>query len=67
MKYEEPINLYIPKGLIKSEEEHPEEYGEKIVILLNDMWTDVYSDDDGEYYSITNDEELIEYVKSMTK
>lgn len=57
------VRLYIPKDLIKSEDEHPEEYGEMIVYLKNNMWTDVYIDDNGEYYSLTNDEELIKYVK----
>jgi hypothetical protein len=51
------IKLFIPKELIKKVQKHPEEYGDKIVILNNDMWTDVYEDDDGKYYSWTNDEE----------
>jgi hypothetical protein len=58
------IKLFIPKELIKKVQKHPEEYGDKIVILNNDMWTDVYEDDDGKYYSWTNDEELIAYVNS---
>lgn len=30
------------------------------------MWTDVYLDEDiDEYYTITNDTDLIEYVKSI--
>lgn len=59
------IKLYIPKELIKSIDEHPEPYGDKIAILQNDMWTDVYQDDDGRYFSWTNDEELIKYVKTF--
>lgn len=57
------IKLFIPKELIKEKEEHPEEYGELVVILKNNMWTDVYTDEAGLFYSLTNDEDLIEYVK----
>jgi len=62
-----PITLVIPKDLIIGEEAHPEPYGEKIVILENGMWTDVYTDDNGNYYTITNDNDLIEYIKSKIK
>jgi hypothetical protein len=61
------IKLYIPMELIKSEDEHPEEYGCKIVTLQNGMWTDVYQDDDGLYYSLTNDDRLIAYVRSYNQ
>lgn len=27
------------------------------------MWTDVYTDDDGNLFTITNDDELIEYLE----
>ena len=57
------VRLYIPKDLIISEDEHPEEYGEMIVYLKNNKWTDVYIDDNGDYYSLTNNKELINYVK----
>lgn len=64
MSLDHTIKLYIHKELVKSEHRHPEPYGEKIVVLQNDMWTDVYPDDDGNYYSETNDESLIFYVKA---
>lgn len=63
MDSENNVKLFIPKELIKRKQEHPEEYGELIVILKNNMWTDVYTSKEGLFYSITNDENLIEYVK----
>lgn len=65
MNNDDTIKLYIPKELVKSKHKHPESYGDKIVVLQNDMWTDVYTDDDGNYYTLTNDDELIAYVKSF--
>jgi hypothetical protein len=58
--------LYIPKSIIVEYEEHPEPYGEYIVILENKMWTDAYTDQEtGELYTITNDYRLIKYIKSV--
>ena len=65
MRNDDTIKLYIPKELVKSEHKHPELYGEKIVVLQNGMWTDIYSDDDGNYYTLTNNDELISYIKSI--
>jgi hypothetical protein len=62
MYSDETIKLYIPKDLIIEEDEHPEEYGDVIIVLKNKMWTDAYIDDEGNYYSYTNDVELIDYV-----
>lgn len=59
------IKIYIPKKVIKEYLEHPEEYGDYIVVLKNDMWTDVYEDDDGRLYTYTNDDRLIEYLSSI--
>ena len=67
MNFEDTIKLYIPKELIVSEDEHPEEYGQLIVVLKNDMWTDVYTDKDGNFYSITNNVDLIKYVHDYLK
>jgi hypothetical protein len=58
----ESIHIKVPKNLIQSFEEHPEPYGDYVVILKNDMYTDVYKGDDGEWYTITNDEALIAYL-----
>lgn len=67
MSNSDTIKIYIPKDLIKNEHKHPEPYGEKIVVLQNGMWTDIYSDDNGNYYTLTNDEKLIAYIKSNVK
>ena len=67
MKNDETIKLYIPKELVKEEDEHPEFYGEGIVVLQNGMWTDVYSDENGNYYSYTNDDKLIAFVQSYER
>jgi hypothetical protein len=41
---------------------HPEENGYKSVELFNEMIIDVYKDEEGTLFSITNDDELIKYV-----
>ena len=63
----EVVKLYVPKELIKNEDEHPEKYGDLIVVLENDMYTDVYIDENGNYYSYTNNQNLINYIKSFNK
>lgn len=60
------IQIYIPKHLIESFHPHPEPYGEKMVSLKNGMFTDVYEDQNG-LYSITNDKDLIDYIKKEGK
>lgn len=59
------ILIRVPKHLVKSTHEHPEPYGEAIVILVNGMYTDVYTGKDGEYYTPTNDYALIAYLKQF--
>lgn len=55
--------VIVPKKLIKEASPYPEPYGEAIVILENGMWIDVYTDEDGILYTITNDDELISYLE----
>lgn len=57
----------IPKHLIVEELEHPEPYGDIIVVLANGMWTDAYIDDNQEMYTITNDRALINYLQKNNK
>jgi len=60
---EESIQVIVPRLLIKKQFPHPELYGEILVELLNGMITDVYTDiEDGHLFTITNDEELINYL-----
>lgn len=61
-EFDESIHLRIPKVLVKSYEPHPEEHGDKLVELYNGMITDVYTDENGILYSITNNNLLIQYV-----
>lgn len=58
--------VYVPRMLIQDFVPHPEPYGEAIVVLLNGMFTDVYTDDNGDLFTVTNDEELITYLLQHT-
>lgn len=60
------IEIIVPRGLVAAYHEHPEEYGEAIVELINGMYTDVYTNEDGDLYTITNDQTLICYLKNPT-
>ncbi|MDP2426182.1 MAG: hypothetical protein Q8M70_07515 [bacterium] len=62
LSYVGGIELAIPKDMIVEFFPHPEPYGYKIALLPNGMYTDVYKDGNGDYYSKTNDLELIKYV-----
>lgn len=59
------VKIYVPKNIIIEFLEHPEEYGDDIVVLKNGMWTDVFKDDDGQLYTLTNDDALIKYLSSI--
>jgi len=59
--------IFVPKEEIVELFPHPEAYGETIAELKNGMWTDVYSDSNGQYYTLTNDESLQKYLKSIQK
>lgn len=58
------IKLVIPRMLIIGFYQHPEPYGEFIVELENGMTTDVYKENDGSLYTLTNNDELISYVNN---
>lgn len=57
------VEIRVPRELIIDTYEHPEDYGELMVILKNKMYTDVYTDENGDYVTITNDPDLIRYLK----
>jgi len=57
------IEVIVPRVLVKKHYPHPEFYGESIVELKNGMDTDIYTDEDGYLFTITNEEELIEYLQ----
>ena len=59
------IEIKVPRKLVSEYLPHPESYGDYVVILKNGMHTDVYYDGGTGYYTITNDEVLIEYLKSV--
>lgn len=62
---DDTVLIRVPKNLVVSTHEHPEAYGEAIVVLVNGMYTDVYTKSDGEYYTTTNDDDLIAYLKQF--
>lgn len=59
------IEVIVPKELVVNYYPHPEEYGEVIVELQNGMITDVYTNDKGELFTITNDEDIIKYINIL--
>lgn len=62
LSFLEDIELAIPKDTIVEFFPHPEPYGYKMALFPNGMYTDVYEDGNGNYYSKTNDLELINYM-----
>ena len=54
--------IHVPRSLVKYHMPHPEAYGESIVVLENDMTTDVYTFDDGKLYTETNNKGLINFL-----
>ncbi|MDD3106592.1 MAG: hypothetical protein PHP65_02155 [Bacilli bacterium] len=57
------IEIIVPRMLIKKHYPHPELYGESIVELINGMVTDVYTSEEGMLFTITNEKELIKFLK----
>jgi|SRR5690554_2049760 len=59
------IEINVPRNLIKKFYPHPEAYGDGnyVVDLINDMYTDVFYREEGDFVSITNDEKLISYLR----
>ena len=64
---DEGRHLRIPDAIIEEYLPHPEAYGEALVSLDNGMVTNIYKDDAGAVYSITNDRDLIGYVTLRQK
>lgn len=59
------IEVNVPRRIITKFRVHPELYGDFIVELDNGMCTDCYYDESGDFITITNDEQLISYLKSQ--
>ncbi len=59
------IEVIVPRKLISEFYPHPEFYGDFVVKLVNGMYTDVYYRDEAEFITITNEEELIEYLDNQ--
>lgn len=59
------IEIKVPRNLIKKFYPHPEPYGDGdyVVDLVNGMYTDVFYREEGDFITITNDKELISYLK----
>lgn len=58
--------VIVPRVVIKRFYPHPEGYGDGayVVDLINGMYTDVFYREDGDFITITNDKELISYLKN---
>lgn len=59
------IEINVPRNLIQKFYRHPEPYGDGdyVVDLINGMYTDVFYREEGDFITITNDKELISYLK----
>ena len=59
------IEVIVPRSLIKKFYLHPEPYGDGayVVDLVNGMFTDVFYREMGDFVTITNNKELISYLK----
>ena len=59
------IEISVPRNLIKKFYPHPEPYGDGdyVVDLINGMYTDVFYREEGDFITITNDKELISFLK----
>lgn len=59
------IEMKVPRNLIQKFYPHPEPYGDGdyVVDLINGMYTDVFYREEGDFITITNDKELISYLK----
>lgn len=57
--------MIVPRDLIRKFYPHPEPYGDGdyVVDLINGMYTDVFYREEGHFVTITNDIELIRYLK----
>ena len=57
--------MIVPRNLIKKFYRHPEPYGDGdyVVDLINGMYTDVFYREEGDFITITNNKDLISYLK----
>jgi hypothetical protein len=57
--------IIVPRDLIKKFYPHPEPYGDGdyVVFLINGMYTDIFYREERDFVTITNDRELISYLK----
>ena len=57
--------MIVPRDLIKKFYPHPEPYGDGdyIVDLINDMYTDVFYREEGDFITVTNNKALISYLQ----
>ncbi len=59
------IEVIVPRKLIKKFYLHPEPYGDGayVVDLINGMFTDVFYREEGDFVTVTNEKDLITYLK----
>jgi len=57
------IKIIVPRLLIEHYLPHPEFSGEVLVVLENGLFTDVYTDNDYNLVTSTNDRQLIRYLR----
>lgn len=57
--------MIVPRDLIKKFYPHPESYGDGdyVVDLVNDMYTDVFYREEGDFITVTNNKALISYLQ----
>lgn len=57
--------MIVPRDLIKKFYPHPEPYGDGdyVVDLVNDMYTDVFYREEGDFITVTNNKALISYLR----
>ncbi len=57
--------IIVPRDLIKKFYPHPESYGDGdyVVDLINDMYTDVFYREEGDFITVTNNKALISYLQ----
>lgn len=59
------VEMIVPRDLIKKFYPHPEPFGDGsyVVDLINEMYTDVFYHEEGDFITVTNDRALISYLK----
>ena len=57
--------ILVPRMCVAYHLPHPEPYGESVVVLVNGMWTDVYTNKNNQLYTPTNNTALIRYLRCV--